>query len=383
MAGKAGVNAKKSKVKKVVPPDDRDRRQMVSQSLLPRHTLDDALRIARAISENYGKQPTRPLRVAQALNVAPTTGSFKTLASASEAYGLTDGGAQADTISLTALGRRVVAPTKEGDDVAARREAFLKPTIIGNFLRKYDGSRFPDARIAANVLEELGLPGDATERAVSVIRKGAESLGFLVEGKNGAYVDLRGTVIPAAGATDDDDDTDDELTPVEEEPEAEPAQPEEKVVPVTLTVNRRVYITHGSNKGIVSQLKDMVTYGELTPVVSEERETPALSISDRVLNDMRSCGAAIVHVGTEEKLLDAEGNERAILNQNVLIEIGAALALYARRFILLVEKGVKLPSNLSGLYEVRYEGDKLDYEATMKLLKALSRLKEDEGPARA
>lgn len=53
-------------------------------------------------------------------------------------------------------------------------------------------------------------------------------------------------------------------------------------------------------------------------------------------------------------------------------EIGAAMALYGRKFILLVEKGATLPSNLQGLYEVRYEGDKLDYDSTMKLLKAFS-----------
>jgi Predicted nucleotide-binding protein containing TIR-like domain len=38
-------------------------------------------------------------------------------------------------------------------------------------------------------------------------------------------------------------------------------------------------------------------------------------------------------------------------NSNVLIEIGAAMALYDRNFILLVEEGTKLPSNLQGLYE--------------------------------
>jgi predicted nucleotide-binding protein len=51
------------------------------------------------------------------------------------------------------------------------------------------------------------------------------------------------------------------------------------------------------------------------------------------------------------------------------------MALYRRRFILLVERDVKLPSNLQGLYEVRYEGQRLDYEATMKLLKAFSDFK--------
>jgi hypothetical protein len=57
-----------------------------------------------------------------------------------------------------------------------------------------------------------------------------------------------------------------------------------------------------------------------------------------------STGAAIIHVGSEMKLLDADGKEHLMLNQNVLIEIGASLALYGEKFILLVEKGVQLRS---------------------------------------
>lgn len=98
----------------------------------------------------------------------------------------------------------------------------------------------------------------------------------------------------------------------------------------------------------------------------------AKPVPDKVLDDMRSCGAAIVHVDVERKLVDVDGGEHEIVNQNVLIEIGAAMALYKRRFILIVERGVQLPSNLQGLYEVRYTGDQLDHEATMKLLKAFN-----------
>lgn len=64
---------------------------------------------------------------------------------------------------------------------------------------------------------------------------------------------------------------------------------------------------------------------------------------------MRSCAAAIIHAGSKQRLIDAEGREHKMLNQNVLIEIGAAMALYGRKFILLVEKEMNLPSNLQGL----------------------------------
>ena len=55
------------------------------------------------------------------------------------------------------------------------------------------------------------------------------------------------------------------------------------------------------------------------------------------------------------------------------------MALYRRNFILLVEEGVSLPSNLQGLYECRYEGSKLDMEATMKLLKAFNTFSDAAG----
>jgi hypothetical protein len=54
----------------------------------------------------------------------------------------------------------------------------------------------------------------------------------------------------------------------------------------------------------------------------------------------------------------------------VLIEIGAAMALFGRNFVLLVEEGVELPSTLQELCECRYSGDELNMPAAMKLLRA-------------
>jgi predicted nucleotide-binding protein len=143
----------------------------------------------------------------------------------------------------------------------------------------------------------------------------------------------------------------------------------------TPKVNRKVFISHGKNKKVVTQLKELLTYGDFEAVVSVERETTSKPVPDKVMDDMRACGASIIHVGTERTLKDEQGEEHPFLNENVLIEIGAALALYKGRFILLVEKGVSLPSNLQGLYEVRFEGEGLDHDATMKLLKAFNEFK--------
>lgn len=137
----------------------------------------------------------------------------------------------------------------------------------------------------------------------------------------------------------------------------------------------RVFITHGKQRAIVGQIKELLLFGNFEPIVSIERESTAIAVPEKVFEDMRSCGAGVLHVGAEGHYLDKDGNQHAKLNDNVLIEIGAAMALYGKRMVLLVEKGVNLPSNLQGLYRCEYEGDKLDYESTMKLLKTFSQFR--------
>jgi hypothetical protein len=69
---------------------------------------------------------------------------------------------------------------------------------------------------------------------------------------------------------------------------------------------------------------------------------------------------------------DGGRSDEPRLGSDVLIEIGAAMALFGRNFILLVEEGVTLPANLRGLCECRYSGRELDMPATMTLFKAFN-----------
>ncbi|HEX6045315.1 MAG TPA: TIR domain-containing protein [Pyrinomonadaceae bacterium] len=147
-------------------------------------------------------------------------------------------------------------------------------------------------------------------------------------------------------------------------------------------LNRRVFVTHGKDKSFLDPIKKLLGFGEMTPVISVEKQSVSKPVPDKVMDDMRSCSAAIIHVDAEQTLIDKDAEEQKILNANVLIEIGAAMALFGRRFILLVRDGVDLPSNLQGLYEVRYRGDSLDGDATIKLLEAINDIKNNPLPER-
>lgn len=371
------------------------KRAYLSQTEVPSYSLEQALRVPKAIAEHLGYKTSKPLQVAKAMGMQPNSGQFRGRCGAAVAYGLTKGSYSAPEISIEPLGMRIVRPLEEEDDLLARREALLKPRVIGEFLRRYNGAPLPRLDIAQNVLTDMGVPPDKTESVLSLILEGAESVGFIEEIKGKKYVDLgRTPSFQSQSETDSQNGGEAEeakpqveesgKAPIETPPEIRREnQPIGTDAVSSHTANkRRVFITHGKNKAFIEPIKKLLGFGELEAVVSVERQSVSQPVPDKVMSDMRGCGAAIIHVDAELKLIDQEANEHVILNPNVLMEIGAAIALYGRRFILLVKEGVKLPTNLQGLYEVRYKGDNLDGEATIKLLEAINDIKNHPLPAR-
>lgn len=296
------------------------------------------------------------------------------LTGAAIAYGLTAGGYNANEISIEQLGMRIVRPTAEGDDLKAKREALLRPRVIREFLSKYDRAPFPRPEIAQNVLMDLGVPRHRTAQALELITEGAQAVGLIQDIKDKRYVELSAAAEPGSSAplAEREQGAPGEVPLPAELPELEP-----RGRPGVLNGARmkRVFITHGKNRAFIEPIKKHLSFGELEAVVATEKQSVSQPVSDKVMNDMRTCGAAIIHVEDELRLMDSDANEQVVLNPNVLMEIGAAMALYGRRFILLVKEGVKLPSNLQGLYEVRYQGESLTGDGTIKLLEAINDIK--------
>ena len=362
------------------------KRTRVNQTDVPSVELEKALTIPRALADNFASEPTTSINVAAAINIQPTSSNFRVMCGAAIAYGLTKGGSFAQVIEITELGKRILRPTSDGQDLIAKREAFLKPRILGEFLNKYNGSRVPREDIATNVLEDMGVPRERGPKTFTLIKEGAKSLGLLQEIKGQTYVNLDDTrekALETHPASQDPNEAD--FDSVSEAEDVKTSLPKDAVVETSKSTNfgkrkKRVFISHGKNKAFIEPISELLRFGELEPVVSSENQTVSQPVPDKVLIDMRSCGAAIIHVDAEQILKDGKGVEHASLNENVLIEIGAAMALYGRRFILLVKQGIDLPSNLQGLYEVRYEGDNLDSGATIALFKSISDIKNNSLP---
>ncbi len=344
------------------------KRVYISQADVPKHSLEDAIALARALQENFNGEAA-PHELANAMSISPTSSAWQSLTGAAVGYGLTEGGYNATTISLTPLGSRIVVPEEEGDDSSkAIREAALLPRIMKQFFQKYDRGRFPPEAIGINVLVSMGALRERGKALYEMARATGLLAGFITNTKTGLYVSLnaKGPIATVQALKPNDTEV---MPPDPPDVQAGPRAPQQSQ---TENGNTKVFITHGKNRAIVEQLKEILKFGKFDPVVAVEHETPSKPVPEKVLEDMRSCFASVIHVESEQELLTPDGEKIQRINENVLIEIGASLALYGRNFVLLVKKGIHLPSNLQGLYCCFYEGDKLDYDATMKLLKAFN-----------
>jgi predicted nucleotide-binding protein len=225
-----------------------------------------------------------------------------------------------------------------------------------------------------------------------LIIEGAEAVGFVQVIKDRKYVELGNAKMPEASSPEESGEAPEDAGPVGNTESlaafsggttlkvVSPAAPALANSAIVDGRARKVFITHGKNKAFIEPIRKLLAFGELEAVVAEEKQTVSQPVPEKVMEDMRSCGAAIIHVEDERRLLDKDANEHIVLNENVLIEIGGAMALYGRRFILVVKDGVELPSNLQGLYQVRYTGDALDGNATIKLLEAINDMKKRSLP---
>jgi predicted nucleotide-binding protein len=345
-------------------PSSAEKRSYISQADIPKRTLEEAITLGEGLNEHFNGEAA-PHELAVAMNISPTSSTWQAITGAAVAYGITEGGCNAASIKLADLGKRIITPQEEGDEVIAKKEAAQRPKVLRQFFEKYDKGKFPKDSIGVSVLTSMGVPKERAKQVYDIAEKNGIFAGLLVQTNTGLYVATQAKRRSAqvAGTL-----AEEEVVPVESPVVSTPPS----VKSDKSEKNLRVFITHGKDKQIVGQLKEILTFGKFVPVIAVEHETVSKPVPEKVMEDMRSCFAAVIHVDAEEELLDSTGSKSQKINDNVLIEIGAAMALYNRNFVLLVEKGIRLPSNLQGLYRCDYDGDKLDYEATMKLLKAFN-----------
>lgn len=350
------------------------------KGLYPLHSLKDALKIAESIKNNNNLHPYNRLDVAASLNQSPNSSNFRQLIISSNSYGLTKGSYISEKIALTDLGRKIVAPRSDTEKNIALKEALFNVSLFKEFFTKFNQGILTRKDLLINTLNhDYNIQLDKCEKAYNILTKNAQELGIIknVGGTDYIRLDLLSPEAIKTAPEVDAKEGEDEEEIVEEETDEEESQEEQEYVGIK-KINEpfkpRVFISHSKNKKIVNQIKQILDFGQFEYVTAEEIESTAIPISDKVFGLMKQCNCAIINLS-----VDNPEDKDIEINQNVLIEIGAAFLQYNKKVILLVDKRIanKLPSNLHGLYRSEYQGDELSFETAMKLQKALTEFRKE------
>ena len=351
--------------KKKEDPESQAQKRKYTTTAFPKDTLKEVVQLAQAIQDNNGGQPYNRLDLASALNRSPEASQFRTLIISSGRYGLTQGGYKADKIGLTGLGSSIVAPRSEQEKNDGLAKALRSIEVFDKFFQRFDQSKLPKDELLRNTLtRDFGIPAEDAAACLKILKQNLTDFGILVNQSGNMWVRMDKL---STSSTDIRTELSTELEGVSSEPGAL-EKPMGETIPPALVP--KVFISHSKNKNILTQIKDILSFGQFEFIIAEEVETTAIPIPDKVFNLMRQCNGAIISVSADEKEKTEEGTYR--VNPNVLIEIGGAFLAYNKRVILLADKRVALPSNLQGLYRVEYEGDEISFNAAMKLQKALA-----------
>jgi predicted nucleotide-binding protein len=280
-------------------------------------------------------------------------------------------------VALTALGQRVVAPTEQGDDMAAKREALLRPRVIREFLQRYDRKKLPPNDIARNVLASLGVDKAATERTFGVILDGAAAVGVIRNLKGGDWVDLQGAsrtdIESEPEQNDDREDLAAGAVPVgalaagrrlnKEDDEASASRKE-------VAKPKPIFIGHGKRRGPLEKLEKLLASFDVPYKVAVEEANLGRPIPKKVRELIDECGSAILIFTRDEQFFDKDRNETWRPSENVVYELGATSYLYDDRVVVLMEKGLKFPSNFDSIGRIEFEEDSIEAK-TLDIMREL------------
>lgn len=345
---------------------EKEIKRKYTTTAFPKNTLKEALKLAESIQNNNAGQPYSRLDLAKSLDYTPESSTFRTLITSSSRFGLTSGSYQADKISLTPLGIEIVAPRNEGEKAQGIKKALFSVKLYKDFFTRFDGHKVPRKEFFKSTLNrDFSIPNEDTDECYDMIIKNAKELGVINTIKDAEYFQL--ALLMPSGS---------EMKPPEGEEET-PEEQEQQTVTTTTQLppsppvvhKPKVFISHSKNQKILSQIERILKFGQFDYEIAEKTETTAIPIPDKVFGSMHNCNCAIINISADEKERKEDGSYG--INQNVLVEIGAAFLLYNKRVILLTDKRITMPSNLQGLYCCYYEGEELGFEAVMKVQEAL------------
>ena len=326
------------------------------KSDFPKHTLEEALRVASALEEANGGRPLPPVETATALEMSPGSSDFRNLLSSSIKYGLTKGSYNQASVELEDLGRNIVEPKTPEEKRRALVAAAFNPPTFRAIYEYYKGKKLPEAQFFQNTaVREFSIPKEHAEKCVSVFNSNMEFLKLVRIATKGRWLSTE--TVPKSGQYPE---------PTKEVPaesdtaaQAATAQPLPLQQTTAKPPKNAIFVGHGKNHVPMDQLKQILDQYKIPYKVAVQEPNTFRPISQKVAETMQECGAAILIFTADEEFRDVGSNVIWRPSENVIYELGASSVLYGGRIIIFKERGVRFPTNFRDIGYIEFEKDNL------------------------
>lgn len=145
------------------------KQRSISQSELPRVTLEQVVPVAQLMYDNIANGSVTFDELAKLMGKSPNTVSTKYTIWGAEAYGLITKNEENNYI-LSETGRKIVAPTYDKEDQEGKLKAILTPTLLSKFYTEYNRHPIPQDTYFLNMLEsKYSIPRDRIAEAKEII----------------------------------------------------------------------------------------------------------------------------------------------------------------------------------------------------------------------
>jgi hypothetical protein len=119
----------------------------------PKSTLEDSIKILKAIEEKHGGNPMDAKDLAKAVGFnMPTDWRFLDLLKSANLYGLVDGSGKQATVTIEKLGRDIIAPSSPSERQNALLKAFTNVEDFNAVLDFYGDKKIPEDEFFLNTL---------------------------------------------------------------------------------------------------------------------------------------------------------------------------------------------------------------------------------------
>lgn len=182
--------AAKKRAKSTTPRqrEPKEKRTVVCAEALPRRPLEEALHIAEIIRDTYAGKAASWTEIAKAKGVSQKNPVNRYPLWSAVAYGIVLKN-EDNTYSLGETGRKILAPTYEGEKEEGIKKALFTPSVLSRFYTDYNGSPIPTEDLFPNVLEtRYDVPRNRTAEAIEILTENARYAGAVVtrdDGKEG------------------------------------------------------------------------------------------------------------------------------------------------------------------------------------------------------